>query len=263
MVQPLKIEIEQTEGRDNGHPDPAYQKLANNIRKSIIDGTFKAGEKIPSEVSLCKSTGLALLTVRQALGVLVDEGLLERIPGKGTFITEINWRKATFIMNGLGDLSSDDFKVRIVCVSVKRASEDVARRLSLAVGEAVVYLKRTIGPLSGPPFMVQEGFLLLDPYRPIMEAELASTYLIGLFKGSGKGLIKTANIKVKPGLLSTEDAAILELQEGEAVFKLEYTFYDSASKPLAFGLFVIPDEVIALSSTIGVPLSAETDEQND
>jgi GntR family transcriptional regulator len=262
MLQPLKLEIEQAEARDNGHPDPAYQKLADLIRKRIIDGTYKSGERIPSEAALCKSSGLALLTVRQALGVLVDEGLLERFPGKGTFVSEINWRKASFIMSGLEDHFSD-FKVHIVCSSVKRASEDVAKRLSLTIGEAVAYLKRAIGPQSRSALMVQEGYLLLDPYRPIMEAELASTYLIGLLKGSGQGLIKTANIRVKPGLLSSEDAALLERQEGEAVFKLEYTFYDSAAKPLAFGVFVIPEDAMTLSSTIGVPLVLEADDHHN
>ncbi|MDR1486913.1 MAG: GntR family transcriptional regulator [Deltaproteobacteria bacterium] len=264
-MQPLKFEIDQTEVRENGHVEwPVYQKLAEIIRQRIIDGTYKSGEKIPSEVALCKSSGLALLTVRQALGVLADEGLLERFPGRGTYVSVLHLSKASFIMSGLEDrFSSEDLKVRIVCTSVKKASEDIAKRLSIKVGESVAYLKRTIGPQNEKPFMIQEGFFLLDPFRPIIEAELASTYLIDLFKGSGQGLIKTANIRVKPGLLPPEDAALLGRREGEAVFKMEYTFYDSASKSLAFGLFSILEEAMTLSSTIGVPLVTETDNNHD
>ncbi|MDR1657955.1 MAG: GntR family transcriptional regulator [Deltaproteobacteria bacterium] len=265
MPQALKAENSNISEAENWHGDnsPAYQRLAESIRQNIVDGTYKSGEKIPSEVALCRSTGLALLTVRQALGVLVDEGLLERFPGRGTFVTELNWRKAVFVMHGLDDkVSSDDIRVRIVCSDVRRATEEVAKKLGLGIGSAVGYLKRTIGIQNRTAFMVQEGFLLLDPFRPIMEAELASTYLIGLFKGSGQGLIKTAKMLFKPGLLSQEDAVLLGHPEGTVIFRLEYTFYDSAAKPLAFGFFVIPEDALTLSSTIGVPLPLEGDYQN-
>jgi GntR family transcriptional regulator len=235
---------------------PAYQKLAESIRRQIIDGTYKPGERIPSEVSISKSSGLALLTVRQALGLLVDEGLLERFPGRGTFVSELNWRKASFFMSGLDAIvSAEDVRVRIVCSDVRRATQEVAHSLMIGIGQAVAYLKRAITPPGHPPLMVQEGYLLLDPFRPIMEAELACTYLIGLFKGSGQGLIKTAKMAIKPSLISAEDAALLEKEPGSAVFKLSYTFFDSSSKPLAFGFFVIPEEVMDLSATIGLPLS--------
>ena len=264
MPQALKVETITLEEAESGRVEwPAYQRLAESIRRRIVDGTYKSGEKIPSEVALCKSSGLALLTVRQALGVLVDEGLLERFPGRGTFVTEINWRKASFVLRGLDDkVSSDNIRVRVVCSDVRRASAEVAGKLGLGVGQAVAYLKRTIAVQSRDAFMVQEGFLLLDPFRPILEAELASTYLIGLFKGSGQGLVKTAKMAIKPSLLSEEDAALLGHEPGSCAFKLEYTFYDSAAKPLALGLFVIPEDAMTLTSTIGVPLPLEGDDHN-
>ncbi|MDR2456268.1 MAG: GntR family transcriptional regulator [Deltaproteobacteria bacterium] len=264
MPQALKVETIGFEEGDSVHLEwPAYQRLAESIRRRIVDGTYKSGEKIPSEVALCKSSGLALLTVRQALGVLVDEGLLERFPGRGTFVTEINWRKASFVLRGLDDkVSSEDIRVRVVCSEVRRASAEVAAKMGLAAGQAVAYLKRAVAVHNRDAFMVQEGFLLLDPFRPIIEAELASTYLIGLFKGGGQGLIKTAKMAIKPGLISKEDAALLGQKPGSCAFKLEYTFYDSQAKPLALGLFVIPEDALTLTSTIGVPLPLEGDDAN-
>lgn len=264
MPQALKAETVGFDEADHSHVEwPAYQRLAESIRRGIVDGTYKSGEKIPSEAALVKSSGLALLTVRQALGVLVDEGLLERFPGRGTFVTEINWRKASFVLRGLDDkVASEDIRVKVICSEVRRASEEVASKMGLKSGQAVGYLKRTIALQNRPAFMAQEGFLLLDPFRPIMEAELASTYLIGLFKGSGQGLIKTAKMAIKPGLLSKEDAQLLGHEMGSLAFKLEYTFYDSAARPLALGMFVIPEDALTLTSTIGVPLPLEGDDHN-
>jgi DNA-binding GntR family transcriptional regulator len=62
--------------------------------------------------------------------------------------------------------------------------------------------------------------------------------------------------------MSPEDAALLGHRPGACVFRLEYTFYDSAAKPMAFGLFTIPEDALTLSSTIGVPLPLEGEETN-
>jgi len=239
---------------DNHLEPPAYLRLAETIKRQILDGVYKAGGRIPSEAAICKSSGLALLTVRQALGVLVEEGLLERFPGRGTYVKELSWRGASFSIDGLVDrVGGTDTNVRIVRTEVRRAGADIAGKLKLALGDSVVYLKRTIAT-GGSVFLVQEGHLLLDPERPIMEAELEATYLSGLFSGSGQGLIKTAHLSISPVALAQEDARLLDKGPGSVGFKLEYIFYDAASEPLAAGSFITPDDSLKLSACIGVRL---------
>ncbi|MDR1044764.1 MAG: GntR family transcriptional regulator [Candidatus Adiutrix sp.] len=237
---------------------PAYLRLAEAVKMKILDGVYKAGGRIPSEAAICKSSGLALLTVRQALGVLVEEGLLERFPGRGTYVKELSWRGASFSIDGLVDrVGGEGSKVRIVRTEVRRASPDVAEKLELNPGDSVVYLKRTIAT-GGTVFLIQEGHLLLDPGRPIMEAELEATYLSGLFAGSGQGLIKTAKLSIAPVALSDDEARLLERRFGAVGFRLEYVFFDAAGKPLASGSFITPDDSLKLSATIGVRFTAHS-----
>lgn len=61
-----------------------FVTIANRLRAGVKSGEFK--EKLPSEVDLAKRHGVAPLTVRQALRSLVDEGLIEKVPGVGTFV---------------------------------------------------------------------------------------------------------------------------------------------------------------------------------
>ena len=55
---------------------PIYQQLAENIRRKIADGTFKVGDKLPSERIMAKTYGLNRLTVRKALQELIQENAL-------------------------------------------------------------------------------------------------------------------------------------------------------------------------------------------
>ena len=54
---------------------PIYQRLADVLRQSVIDGKIKPGDRVPSENVLAEDYGLAAGTVRKALDVLVSEGV--------------------------------------------------------------------------------------------------------------------------------------------------------------------------------------------
>lgn len=246
----------QSEPPDSSLAPPAYLKLAENIKQDILAGLYKPGGRIPSEAAFCKSSGLALLTVRQALSVLVEEGLLERFPGRGTYVKELSWRGASFSIDGLVDKVGGDTHVHIVRTEVRRAGKDIAEKLGIALGDSIVFLKRTIAA-AGKTFLIQEGHLLLDPTRPIMEAELEATYLTGLFSGSGEGLIKSAGLSIVPMNIEEEDAALLQSAPGTAGFKLEYIFYDASAAPLAAGHFLTPGDALKLSSHIGVRIAGK------
>jgi DNA-binding LacI/PurR family transcriptional regulator len=63
-----------------------YKQLAEILRKHILDGTPPGETELPTELELSASYGVSRGTVRQALRLLSDEGLIERLPGRGTFV---------------------------------------------------------------------------------------------------------------------------------------------------------------------------------
>src|SRR3954470_8942259 len=64
---------------------PKYRQIADYLRDGILDGTFPAGQPLPSEESLAKQFGVTRPTVRQGLTELRASGLVEAIMGRGTF----------------------------------------------------------------------------------------------------------------------------------------------------------------------------------
>ena len=230
----------------------AYLALAEIIKTRILDGDYRCGEKIPSEAALSREHGLALMTVRQAVGVLVEHGLLERVPGRGTFVKELSWSGAPFFIDGLVEtVRAKQTRVNIIHSEVRRANARVAADLGVELGDSVIFLRRHIVG-EEKVLLIQEGFLLLDPKRPVVEAELEATYVTGLFTGSGQGLIKRAALSITPALLSDEDAQTLGRPLGSVGFKLEYSFFDAALAPLATGWFIAPEDQLKLSAQIGI-----------
>lgn len=71
---------------DEWSPVPLYRQLAELLRAAIVGGTYRPGDRLPSEPTLQQEHGLARDTVRAAVRVLRDEGLVVTLPGRGTFV---------------------------------------------------------------------------------------------------------------------------------------------------------------------------------
>lgn len=75
---------------DTRSPVPSYRQLAGQLRQAIVSGQIQPDEPLPSLTTIQQETGLAVKTIRQGIAVLVDEGLANTVPGRGTFVTRKN-----------------------------------------------------------------------------------------------------------------------------------------------------------------------------
>ena len=74
-----------------------YEELAQQLRLKIRNGTYQTGQRLPSENELTLLTGYSRQTVRQAMAMLENEGLTDRIRGSGTYVrSQIPGRKRTY-----------------------------------------------------------------------------------------------------------------------------------------------------------------------
>lgn len=69
-------------------PEPIYRQLAAILRGRITGGTYQPGYPIPSTAALVEETGVTARTVRRAVAILVEEGLLVGSPGRGMYVTD-------------------------------------------------------------------------------------------------------------------------------------------------------------------------------
>jgi GntR family transcriptional regulator len=81
MPSPAKLAVVQIDPQSPVHP---YQQLASQLRERIESGEITT--QLPSITDLTSRTGLAVGTVRRAIDILVQEGLVQTVPGRGTFV---------------------------------------------------------------------------------------------------------------------------------------------------------------------------------
>lgn len=74
--------------------NPLYVELADKLRSDIESGVYSPGDRMPSEPTLCQTTGHSRSTVRKALQQLVDEGYVTKSQGKGTFVSPLPQKAA-------------------------------------------------------------------------------------------------------------------------------------------------------------------------
>ena len=96
---------------------PLYIQLADILREKIHSGEIKEGEKLPSESEMINTYHLGRLTIRDALSILVNEGLLEKHHGKGTFCKSsiIHPKHRIDVILNLSDISFTPYFLRSIC----------------------------------------------------------------------------------------------------------------------------------------------------
>jgi GntR family transcriptional regulator len=133
---------------DPGAAAPLYRQLAAELRARIFDGTYPRGSRLPAESELIATHGVSRVTVRLALGLLREEGLIEPSPGRGTFVREAApLRLALARYSGEGDVGpftaackaqGIDGRMTVVAVDRLAAEAEVAAQLELDDGAPVV-----------------------------------------------------------------------------------------------------------------------------
>lgn len=125
---------------------PLYQRLRDEIAARIAAGDWLPGAVIPTEAELTKTYGIATGTVRKAVDALVNEGLLQRRQGRGTFVRRPNFdssfmrffRQQTQTSDGESQVPEG----RILACRAEKPSAVVRESLGLAGGDKVVYMER-------------------------------------------------------------------------------------------------------------------------
>ena len=233
--------------------EPAYAQLAAILRRQIAGGVYPPGEKIPSESSISRQYRLSVMTVRQAIGVLTEQGLIERVQGSGTFVKPVSLTGSRFDLDSIKEIFQDPerTRVKVLQISLARADAKTAEMLHLPIGGRIILIRRLL-LRDSEPSMSHEGRIRCDPTRPVVEAELSVGPLSDLFNGHGGGTAKKGDLTIIPTVLNDEEAGLLNQPAGTPVFRLEYVVYDFHDTPFGWGWFTAAPETLTLKTKLGL-----------
>jgi DNA-binding GntR family transcriptional regulator len=253
--QPKSKVLEQTASINREAFEPAYAQLAGILRQSMAAGILRPGDQLPSEAQLVERYQVSPMTVRRAINILVDQGVVVAEQGRGTFVKPVAMGAATFQLGQFQNLfsASEHTTVNMLETRIISADERVARKLAIRVGQRTIYMRRLLWNNDKPTFYHRE-YLIYDPRRPIVEAELEVTALQQLFNGSSESLLKHGDISIEATLLDAEEARLLKATQPMAAFCFEHLFYDFDNKPVSWGWFIGRADQVRFTTQVGLLL---------
>jgi GntR family transcriptional regulator len=116
-----------------------YQRVTQDLRSKILSGSLAPGAQLPPEDALCRRYRVSRITVRRAVAELVQQRLLVRKQGIGTFVTDRLRESRTFRFSGVLDYMEGPvpFARQVLATEVVPADAEVAQALLLAPGTEV------------------------------------------------------------------------------------------------------------------------------
>lgn len=237
---------------DRNSYEPAYAQLADILRRQVAAGMFRPGDQLPSEAMLCRRYEVSPMTVRRAINLLADEGVVSTAKGRGTFVKALELGRAAFDLQELQALFDDPaMMVKLLDVRIVSADERTARKLNLTVGAKTIYIRRLL-TVNGEPAFYHREYLNYDPTRPIVEAEMEVTALRGLFDGMSSALLKRGELSIEACLLNEDEANLLQTLPPVAAFCLEHLFYDFDDQPVSWGWFICHGDYLRFTTKVGI-----------
>jgi len=214
---------------------PLYVKIREALRNEIITGELKRGQKIPSEDELANQFGVSRMTARQGISDLIDEGLLYRRHGLGTFVAfphvERDHTRLTSFFEA-ARLRGIDARSRVLTVETIPAKPKVASALDIPEDDLVIRIE-TLRFADHVPVTFHNAHVPNSLFSAILTENLETKHLWTLFEKCGYK-VKRAVQKLEAREASEELAKLMGVHAGSPILYKERTVYAEDGTPVEF-----------------------------
>jgi GntR family transcriptional regulator len=209
---------------------PRHQAVERHLRSRIAN--LRPGDAVESDAELSALFDVSRMTVRQAAQRLVDEGLIYRVPGVGTFVAEpkvhrdiARLRSFTEEMAGRGAVASS----RVMVAELRTGTAEELAALHLAPRTKVTHVRR-LRLADGKPVAIEDVVLPMS-CSAVLNADLEHGSLHDALRALGEIPTSATGtlIAVNAG---GEDAKLLEVAPGAALLVEERLILDQDGRPL-------------------------------
>lgn len=217
---------------------PLYQQIKGLILNRLRLSEWKPGEAIPSELELAARFHVSQGTVRKAINELAAENLLLRHQGKGTFVATHAEQQAQFrflkLVPDTGAPGSEGpAKREIIECRRARASEDVARALSLHEGNVVIQVRRVLS-FANTPAILEDIWLPATPFKGLTIERLSNYQgpMYALFETEFNVYMVRAIEKIRAESATNGREVLLNVEHGTPLLSVERVAYTYKDVPM-------------------------------
>ena len=226
---------------------PLYVQLMEELETSIRNGVYKPGDKIMTEAEMAKEYGVSLVTVRKAVGSLMEKGLVVRKQGKGTFVTKPKYSRNMKKLQSFTEMCEQmgvKPGAQVLENRLIMADKKVADRLGIEPGSNVVYISR-LRLADGEPVQVEKSYFPLK-YAFLLEEDLNNGSMFECLKEKAGAKVASSEKMIELCRATAEEAALMDVKKGDYLLFVKSTAYDENGEPMYAGIQLINGDRFSL-----------------
>lgn len=215
---------------------PFYQQLYEMLRNKIVRGEWQPGEMIPSESELIEQYQVSRITARKALEALVNEGLIYRERGRGTFVAHPTVEQGLIrIISFTEDMRQRGFKpgTRVLSSGLIPAVQEVAEKLQVEPGEELAHIER-LRLADNEPMSVEESHLVHRYCPGILQQDFAKNPLREALEDNYGVRLVHARQVIRAISASRKLSEKLSIQPNSALLYIERVSFSDRGMPVEF-----------------------------
>lgn len=217
-------------------PLPIYYQIFQIIRNMIASGSYPPGAQLPTDDQFMRDFGVSRHTVRAALQRLVDDGIIERHPGKGSFVVDQADVASAWTIRSVNDILNDKFDTqrKVLFAGTVRAADhrDAARAFQI-VDSAELFMLHIIRFTASGPHATSNVYIPIEFAKVpahCFEHDLVMRVLEERFHVRAHKM----HIDFTAALADRRTSELLHISRGSAVLAWQQTFYAREGSTLQF-----------------------------
>jgi GntR family transcriptional regulator len=213
---------------------PRYHQVYVTLRSWVRDGSYRAGERIPTEPELCRLFGVSRITIRKAIDELSREGWLLRQQGRGTFVQLSAARTVASIDldEARQQVAGFTAATEVVDLAGADVEPDEETRAALQLGpDARVRRSAHVRQLRGVRLGLITTYVPTDVAARVGEEALARQSMFELLDKAGIDVAEADQL-IGATLAGVEAALALGVEVGAPLLRLTRVVFDAAGRPV-------------------------------
>ncbi len=233
---------------------PHYRQIELALRDRLA--AMRPGDRLPSDEELCREFGVSRMTARNAMQRLADDGLVRRVPGRGTFaVSPPAHRYADRLMAFSNEMRRHGRSPssRVLAREIRPATPAQARSLDLEPTEPIVLLRR-LRLADDQPIAVETAVLVHGTAATVMAADLEHGSLHEALGRAGLSL-RSGQATITAEAPTPEDVQLLAIEAEAPLLVERRVIFDPHGRPIEATKSRYPGDRYALSVRFDVTAS--------
>ena len=210
--------------------DLVYRRVSSDLKQKIVDNQF-SNKRLPDERTLSETYHVSRSSVKRALKVLADDGIIFKKRGSGTFINPLFMKNKTIFHYEGSNLGITDSmksqgqvpKIKLLSFKVVPASKEIQQDLFLADGDFVYEIQR-LRLFDDKPFMIETGYIPIK-IAPELTQEIVEKSIFNYVEDTINKSVTRSFLSILASPSNEQDQKLLNLKPTEPVGVMEGIFF--------------------------------------